>query len=103
MAAQKKVSELQFIKGVGPRRAQALASAGILTQKDLIFYFPFSYIDRNTITSIASLADSTENLFSENSKTSNIELYSEVTIVAKIESITERQIGRRKKLLKLRG
>lgn len=35
---------LQFIKGIGPQRAQALASEGILTPMDMLLYLPRTYI-----------------------------------------------------------
>ena len=49
---QKTMSEskplpLQYMKGVGPKRAEALASAGLLTAADMLRYYPRSYIDRN--------------------------------------------------------
>jgi len=36
-------SPLQYVKGVGPRRAEALASLGLTTIGDLLEYFPFRY------------------------------------------------------------
>ncbi|HEX4346930.1 MAG TPA: ATP-dependent DNA helicase RecG [Vicinamibacterales bacterium] len=46
---------LQFLKGVGPRRAADLASAGLLTLEDLLYRFPLRYEDRSRLQSIASL------------------------------------------------
>ena len=40
---------LQFVKGIGPKRAEALWNVGVKTIKDLIFFFPKKYIDRRTI------------------------------------------------------
>ena len=48
-------TEIQFIKGVGPGRAAALAAAGIETIRDLLYYFPFRYEDRRHPTRIADL------------------------------------------------
>jgi ATP-dependent DNA helicase RecG len=48
-------SPLQYVKGIGPKRASALASAGIHTIRDLLFYFPFDYLDRSRIVSIRDL------------------------------------------------
>ncbi|MFN0135907.1 MAG: REP-associated tyrosine transposase [Phycisphaerae bacterium] len=36
-------SPLQYMKGVGPRRADALATIGLRTVDDLLSYFPFRY------------------------------------------------------------
>jgi ATP-dependent DNA helicase RecG len=46
---------LQFVKGVGPRRAADLAKAGLRTVEDLLFRFPRRYEDRSRFQSIASL------------------------------------------------
>ncbi len=48
-------SPLQFIKGVGPRRAEVLADHGLKTVRDLLFYFPRNYLDRTTVLPIGSL------------------------------------------------
>jgi ATP-dependent DNA helicase RecG len=46
---------LQFLKGVGPRRAADLRRAGLATVEDLLYRFPFRYEDRAHFASIASL------------------------------------------------
>ena len=38
-------TEVAYLKGVGPKRAQDLASLGILTVEDLLSYYPFRYDD----------------------------------------------------------
>jgi ATP-dependent DNA helicase RecG len=37
---------VQYVKGIGPRLAEILASKGISTVEDLLFYLPFRYEDR---------------------------------------------------------
>ena len=46
---------LQFLKGVGPRRAADLAQAGLHTVEDLLHRFPIRYEDRSRLESIATL------------------------------------------------
>ncbi len=48
-------SEIQFLKGVGPARSQILASRGIRTVEDLLYYTPFRYEDRTRLTHIRDL------------------------------------------------
>lgn len=43
------ISELQYLKGIGPRRAQTLASYHIHTPAQLLDFFPRKYIDRSRI------------------------------------------------------
>ena len=42
-----------YIKGVGPRRAEALEEQGIRCLRDLLYHFPRRYLDRSTITPIS--------------------------------------------------
>lgn len=46
---------LQYLKGVGPRRAADLARAGLVTLEDLLYRFPLRYEDRSRLQPIASL------------------------------------------------
>ena len=46
---------LQYLKGVGPRRAADLARAGLLTLDDLLHRFPIRYEDRSRLQPIVSL------------------------------------------------
>jgi len=46
---------LQFLKGVGPRRAADLAHAGLHTVEDLLHRFPIRYEDRSRFEPIAAL------------------------------------------------
>ncbi|MBM4162557.1 MAG: ATP-dependent DNA helicase RecG [Ignavibacteria bacterium] len=48
-------SPLQYIKGIGPKRAAALEQAGIQSIQDLLYYFPFDYLDRSRIVTIRDL------------------------------------------------
>ncbi len=48
-------SEVQFLKGVGPARAELLASRGIRTIEDLLYYTPFRYENRTSLTRIRDL------------------------------------------------
>ena len=45
----------QFLKGVGPRRAESLARMGILTARDLLYHLPRSYDDASTVQPIGRL------------------------------------------------
>ena len=46
---------IQFVKGIGPRIAEMLASKGIETVEDLLYYLPFRYEDRLNPRTIAEL------------------------------------------------
>ncbi len=47
---------IEYLKGVGPKRAALLRKeAGIFTFEDLLFYFPFRYIDRSKIYKIGEI------------------------------------------------
>jgi len=48
-------SEVKYLKGVGPVRAELFASRGISTVKDLLYHTPFRYEDRTRITRVRDL------------------------------------------------
>ncbi|MCP4686288.1 MAG: ATP-dependent DNA helicase RecG [bacterium] len=48
-------SPLQYVKGVGPRKAEVLASHGLSAVGDLLYYFPRHYLDRTNVVPIGQL------------------------------------------------
>jgi ATP-dependent DNA helicase RecG len=48
-------SSLQYLKGVGPRRAADLQRVGLHTVEDLLYRFPIRYEDRGSFRAISSL------------------------------------------------
>lgn len=49
-------TEVMYLKGVGPRRAEMLAKRGIRTLEDLLGYLPFRYEDRIRFAKIREIA-----------------------------------------------
>lgn len=76
---EKQEYELQFIKGIGPRRAEILARYGIRNLQDLINFFPRKYVDRSNIVALHQLQPDQE-----------------VTVIGRIEAAGIRHL--RKKL-----
>jgi len=50
----------QFLKGVGPRRADALARLGVHTARDLLLHVPRRYEDASTVTRIGAVEPGTD-------------------------------------------
>src|SRR5438552_10260572 len=48
-------ASVQYAKGVGPQRAEALAKEGVATVEDLLFHLPMRYEDRRQLSRIADL------------------------------------------------
>ena len=46
---------LQYIKGVGPKRALLLEKLGLMCIEDCLFFLPFRYEDRTLVKKIADL------------------------------------------------
>ncbi|MBU8934404.1 MAG: ATP-dependent DNA helicase RecG [candidate division Zixibacteria bacterium] len=55
MASLNLNSPLQYVKGVGPRKAEILANYDLHTVSDMLRYFPRQYLDRSTVVPIADL------------------------------------------------
>ena len=47
--------DIQYVKGIGPKKAYKLNKLGIFTLKDLLYYFPRQFEDRNNLKKIAQL------------------------------------------------
>ncbi len=73
---------LQYIKGVGPKRALLLEKLGLKCIEDCLFFLPFRYEDRTLVKKIADLTPGER-----------------VTFTGEIESTETQHIGRRKKIL----
>ena len=50
-------TDIQYLHGVGPKRAELLKKElGISTYYDLLYYFPFRYIDRSVMNHVNELS-----------------------------------------------
>ena len=54
---------MQFVRGVGPSRAELLRRVGIENVDDLLTYFPRTYYDRRQLATVASLQPGVEGTF----------------------------------------
>lgn len=95
------VLPLQFIKGVGARRAEVLAKEGLTTPSDVLLFVPRGYIDRSAVPSIAALQESMRvpDLW-VGSADILTRVISEVAFVATVVSVREQTLGRGRKVLK---
>ncbi|MBR1725852.1 MAG: ATP-dependent DNA helicase RecG, partial [Muribaculaceae bacterium] len=56
MNSDLRLMDVQYLAGVGPKRAELLRQElGIATFHDLLYYFPFRYVDRSTIHHISEI------------------------------------------------
>lgn len=78
----KLTSPIQYIKGIGPKRALYFKKLGVETVKELLFIVPRRYIDYSTILKIK-----------------DIKINDEATIIGKIQVLQERRTRNRSNLL----
>ena len=50
-------SDVQYLKGVGPKKGEALKKHGVKTVFDLFYYVPRKYLDRSLITPLDKLEE----------------------------------------------
>ena len=50
-------TSIQYLKGIGPKRAKSFATHGVNTIEDLLYYFPRRYEDRTNFASISELKE----------------------------------------------
>jgi len=73
METKNLTDSIQFIPGVGPKRAESFQSIGFKTVEDLLFYFPSKYLDRTNILNVSKVMQFIVNGYS-----------GEITIVGKV-------------------
>ena len=49
--------KVNTLKGIGPKRADALKKLGIITLRDLLFYFPRTYTDLSDVKALEDVFD----------------------------------------------
>ncbi|HID15808.1 MAG TPA: hypothetical protein EYP16_03275, partial [Candidatus Atribacteria bacterium] len=54
---KKLLSPIQYLKGVGPKKAKILNKLGIFNIRDLLYYFPRKYENRGTIIDIRDIVE----------------------------------------------
>ena len=80
---------VQYVKSVGPKRAESFNKIGIHTIRDLLFYFPSRHLDRTTVLTAAKAYGYVKNGYD-----------GEVTIIAKVIDKEKRRFGK-KEILKV--
>ncbi len=75
---------VQYLKSVGPKRAEAFRKVGINTIRDLLFYFPSRHLDRTTTLTSLKSYEYIKNGYE-----------GELTIIAKVEDKEKRRFNRR--------
>ncbi len=76
---------VQYVKGVGPKRAQTLARLGIENIMDLMYYIPRQYSDRSQVIPISDIENFEE----------------EITILGKVVAVQEMRVKRGMKIVKV--
>ena len=73
---------VQFLKSVGPKRAESFQKIGISTIRDILFYFPTRYLDRSNMIDSLQVYEYVMNGYD-----------GEVTIIGKVVDNETRRFG----------
>lgn len=90
---------LQFLRGVGPRRAEALAASGLLFPADLLRFYPRAYIDRNTVSSLRALRDRLKHANNADLFSTDVNVYSETMVIAWVRSVRDHNFGKNRSMV----
>ena len=91
---------LQYVKGVGPRRAEALAKEGLVTPLDVLMNVPRGYVDRTAAPSISALLEQCRAPDLWIGDASHIaRVSSEISIVASIADVRQKTVGKGRAML----
>jgi ATP-dependent DNA helicase RecG len=77
---------VQFVKGIGPRKAAALEGVGVGTIRDLLFYAPRRYLDRSTVVTVAGLRESAGSPAMPLPDQAESDVRRDVTVVGEVKS-----------------
>ncbi len=94
---------LQYLKGVGPRRAEALASEGLVSYSDVVMYVPRAYVDRRTMSSIAQLRDHLRGSpdMQQADASAQFAMQKQVSLVARVARSEKKTVGRGRSMLQV--
>ncbi|MBU3742689.1 MAG: ATP-dependent DNA helicase RecG [Candidatus Kapabacteria bacterium] len=95
------VLPLQYLKGIGPKRAEVLAKEGLRTPQDVLLYVPRGYVNRDGSRTLAELAGvhGRDDVWARSDAATLARVTSEVTIIVGIVSMQEGRYGRGKTML----
>lgn len=98
------ISKLQYIKGIGPKKAEAFVKDGIHSPRDLVNYFPRTYIDRSSVGSLKALELRIRQESSSFGESFNFaySTQTEVIVVVFISSVEEKEFSKKRKMLRLK-
>lgn len=89
---------VQFLKGIGERRAEVLAKYGVRTLHDLFFYAPRRYLDRTAIVTIAQLRQA---VFKQARQEGDVQ--KDFTVVGDIRSFRVMGVGKKARFVLVLG
>lgn len=101
-ALQRTELPLTYVKGIGPRRAQALADEGIVTPADVVLRAPYGYVERSAAPSLASLVETLRrpDLWTVDASMA-VRYTAETSVLVTVIDVHEQTVGRGRRMLKV--
>jgi ATP-dependent DNA helicase RecG len=90
---------VQFVKGVGPKKGQALADVGVATVGDLLMYVPRRYLDRTTVATISQVRA----IILSDQGAAESDIRREVTVLGDVRSFRVLGAGRKARFVLVLG
>lgn len=95
---------LQYAKGIGPKRAEALAKEHLRTATDILYYVPHGYVQRSAVPTLRALQDALRaptlwNRDGQQVGGSPPAIPDEVSIIAEVTDVVEKSVGKHRSML----
>lgn len=97
----KNTKDIKFLKGFGPKRAETFYKIGIKNSKELLRYYPISYIDRNSLLNVNELIKNIQlqkQTIDDDIEFNSFAFYKEYSLTGKVYSKDVRSFGKKKLL-----
>ena len=93
-------TDIKYLPGIGPKRAELLAKEiGVHTYRDMLYYFPFRWIDKSKVYPISSIIKDADILSDDTPSSSYVQIRGVITRMETVGAIKGRAVKGKTRLV----